>query len=70
MSLINIADCEPIALGLNDFCRAVGLGRSNVCAMIAAGEIKASKVGKRVLIARSEAEALLERNAIKPGEAT
>ena len=36
--------------------------------MIAAGEIKASRAGKRILIARSELEALLERNVIKPGE--
>lgn len=69
MSLTNISDREPIALSLNDFCRAVGLGRSNVCSLIAAGEIKASKIGKRLfLTARAEAEALLERNVIKPGE--
>jgi hypothetical protein len=65
MSLTNISGREPIALSLNDFCRAVGLGRSS---LIAAGEIKASKIGKRVLIARAEAEALLERNVVKPGE--
>jgi excisionase family DNA binding protein len=68
MSLSNIAENAPYALGLNDFCRETGLGRSNVSNLIAAGEIKASRVGKRILIARSEVEALLERNVIKPGE--
>jgi excisionase family DNA binding protein len=52
-----------------DFCRETGLGRSNVSSMIARGEIKASRVGKRVLIARSEVQALLERNLIMPERA-
>jgi hypothetical protein len=48
MPLANVAEnAPPIAYSLNDFCRAVGLGRSNVSYMIAAGEIKASRVGKR-----------------------
>jgi excisionase family DNA binding protein len=68
MSLSNIAENAPYAIGLNDFCRETGLGRSKLSNMIAAGEIKASRVGKRILIARSEVGALLERNVIKPGE--
>jgi excisionase family DNA binding protein len=68
MSLSKISEDAPFALGLNDFCHETGLGRSNVSNMIAAGDIKASRIGKRIVIARSEVEALLERNVIKPGE--
>jgi excisionase family DNA binding protein len=66
MSLITSDSSPTYALGLADFCRETGLGRSNVSSLIVRGEIKASRVGKRVLIARSEVEALLARNVIKP----
>jgi excisionase family DNA binding protein len=69
MSLITSDSSPTYALGLADFCRETGLGRSNVSSMIARGEIKASRVGKRVLIARSEVQALLERNLIMPERA-
>ena len=68
MSLSYVSDREPLVLSIADFCREVGLCRANVSARIAAGEIKASRVGKRILISSSEAKALLERNVIKPGE--
>jgi hypothetical protein len=69
MSLSYASDREPLVLSMADFCREVGLCRANVSARIADGEIKASRVGKRILIPSSEAKALLERNVIRPGEA-
>ena len=48
-----------LAYRIDDFCRAVGLGRTKTYAMIAAGQLKAIKIGGRTLIPRSEAERLL-----------
>jgi excisionase family DNA binding protein len=68
MSLAFAGDRKPFALSMAEFCREVGLCRGSVTPLIASGQIKASRVGKRILIPASEVEALLERNVIKPSE--
>jgi excisionase family DNA binding protein len=54
---------ERLAYRVNDFCRAVGLGRTKVYALIANGELKTVVVGGRRLVPREAAEALLKSGA-------
>lgn len=44
------------AYTINDFCAAYGIGRTLTYREIAAGRLKASKVGKRTLILIADAE--------------
>ena len=50
---------QPLALRINDTCSAIGIGRTNLYAMIAAGKIKAIKIAGRTLIPRSEIDRLI-----------
>jgi excisionase family DNA binding protein len=54
---------EILAYRVNDFCRAIGLGRSTVYELIRKGEIRTVKVGGRVLIPKASAAALLQIQA-------
>ncbi len=58
---MNTAPQTPPALSysINDFCQAVGIGRSKAYAEIRDGRLKAIKCGKRTLIRRKDAEAWL-----------
>lgn len=49
-----------IALRINEACSALGIGRSSLYELIAAGEIKTSMVAGRRLIPVKELERLLE----------
>jgi excisionase family DNA binding protein len=70
VSLANVDDNRPpFVHSIDGLCRFVGFSRGNIAGMIASGELKASRVGKRILIQHSEVEKLLERTTIKPGEA-
>jgi excisionase family DNA binding protein len=57
---------EPFVFSIAGFCKSFGFSRGKVDGMIKSGEIRASRIGKRVVIARSEADDLLERTRIKP----
>jgi len=50
---------EPLAYRVNEFCRIVGLGRTTVYALIAAGKLATIKIGGRRLITREAALALI-----------
>jgi len=50
---------EPLAYRVDEFCRVVGLGRTKVYALIAEGKLATIKIGKRRLIPRQAALALL-----------
>jgi excisionase family DNA binding protein len=45
----------PLAYGIDDFCTAIGIGRSTVYALIRKGELASVKRGKRRLITAEEA---------------
>jgi excisionase family DNA binding protein len=69
VSLANVDEnWPPIVHSTDSACRLLGFSRGNLARMIASGELKASRVGKRILIRHSDVEALLERTAIKPGD--
>ena len=69
MSLANVDDnFPPFVHSVDGACRLLGFRRGNLASLIASGELKASRVGKRILIPHSEVEKLLERTTIKPGE--
>jgi excisionase family DNA binding protein len=47
------------AMTINDFCEWAGIGRSLTYRLIAGGQLKAVKVGKRRLIRRADAQVWL-----------
>jgi excisionase family DNA binding protein len=50
---------SPQAYGVNDFCRAIGIGRSKVYELLREKKIRSIRIGKRRLIPAAEAERLL-----------
>jgi excisionase family DNA binding protein len=60
--LLDRAD-DRLAYRIDDFCRAIGLGRTKVYAMIADGTLRTVVIGGRRLVPREAAEALLKQGA-------
>jgi len=54
---------ERLAYRVDDFCRAIGLGRTKVYELISAGLLRTVVIGGRRLIPREAAEALLKNGA-------
>lgn len=54
-----------LAYGIEDAAGALGLSRSRIYELIAAGEITACKVGKRTIIPAAELTAFLERHRVE-----
>jgi excisionase family DNA binding protein len=54
---------DRLAYRVDDFCRAIGLGRTKVYAMIGDGTLRTVVVGGRRLIPREAAEALLKQGS-------
>jgi excisionase family DNA binding protein len=52
---------DPVNLTVNQFCNAVPCGRTKTYSLIAHGEIRAIKLGKKTLIPRIELERLQAR---------
>ncbi|WP_425485436.1 helix-turn-helix domain-containing protein [Chthonobacter rhizosphaerae] len=52
---------RPLSYRIDSACRALGVGRTKLYALIGAGEIRPIRIGRRVLIPRSELETLLRR---------
>jgi excisionase family DNA binding protein len=53
----------PLSLSVEDAARVVGYSRSGVYELIASGELKAFKLGRRRLILMAELKAWIERAA-------
>jgi excisionase family DNA binding protein len=53
------SDNAPRAYRIDDFCRAYGVGRTTVYALIKLGKLKSVQIGRRRLITADSAEALL-----------
>lgn len=51
---------EPLAYRVDEFCAAAGLGKTTVYSLIAEGKLASIKIGKRRLIPREAARALIE----------
>lgn len=45
---------EPIAFGINDVCRMLGISRTSVYKIISDGQLKTIRIAGRTLILRSE----------------
>jgi excisionase family DNA binding protein len=56
-----IKPSDRLAYKIDDFCRAIGLGRTKVYALIANGTLRTVVVGGRRLVPRDAAEALLKQ---------
>jgi len=61
-------EVAPQWLRFSDACHYSGLGRSTLTRLIAAGEIKAAKVGKSVRINRVSIDEYMERQVFSGGE--
>jgi excisionase family DNA binding protein len=70
VSLTNLSEREPLAFTIGDFCRAVGLGRSTVYALLDKGELESVKIGYRRLIPYKAAQDLLERSKVSTAKHT
>ena len=55
---------SPLAYGIEDAANAVGLSRSRIYELIAAGEIVPCKVGSRTIIPLAELAAFLDRHRV------
>jgi excisionase family DNA binding protein len=61
----NTTELSRLAYGIEDAANALGLSRSRIYELIAAGEIAACKVGKRTIIPTAELTAFLERHRVE-----
>jgi excisionase family DNA binding protein len=61
---ISSAISSRLAYGIDDAAAALGLSRSRIYELIAAGEIAACKVGKRTIIPAAELTAFLDRHRV------
>jgi excisionase family DNA binding protein len=52
-----------LALGVEDTCRALGIGRTMLYALVAAGKIRSITIGKRRLFRKADLEAFLAGEA-------
>jgi len=57
---------HPILLSIPHACRALGVGRSKLYELIAAGELSVRKCGRKSLILRTEVVALADRLPVVP----
>lgn len=51
----------PVAVTVNEFCAATGIGRTHLYKQVKAGRIKIKKSGRRTLIPVTEIQAYLAR---------
>jgi excisionase family DNA binding protein len=61
----SVTPVSPLAYGIEDAADALGLSRSRIYELIAAGDITACKVGKRTIIPTTELTAFLERHRVE-----
>jgi excisionase family DNA binding protein len=54
---------HPRAYRIDDFCRAYGVGRTTVYALLKNGTLRSIKIGRRRLITAESGEALLSPGA-------
>jgi excisionase family DNA binding protein len=60
-----VSQASRLAYGVGDAAEALGLSRSRLYELIAAGEIAACKVGKRTIIQVNELTAFLDRHRVE-----
>jgi excisionase family DNA binding protein len=56
-----VADMEPLTVRIAEACRIIGIGRSKLYELIAAGEIETMKVGAITLVPLDGLRALVDR---------
>ncbi len=55
----------PLLLPVRDFARAEGLGRDTTYRLIAEGRIRVVRVGRKILVPRSELEGFVARESVR-----
>ena len=59
-----VSQQAPLALGVEDAARALGIGRTLAFALIREGQLQAIRIGGRTLVTIAECERLLARLAL------
>ena len=54
-------DPHPLALGVQDAARTIGISRSSLYRLVSAGELQTIRLGRRTLVAHRDLSALVER---------
>lgn len=62
------ANSAPLANGVNDACRRLGISRNMLYRMIGAGEIRPIKIGSRTLIPETELQKVITTRLQEPAE--
>jgi len=57
---------EPALIGVREWAAGVGVGRDTAYSLVAEGRVRHLRVGRKVLIPRSEIEGFAEREATAP----
>lgn len=52
---------EPLLIGVHDAARRLGCGRDSAYELIRTGRLRALKIGRRILVPRSELDAFVQR---------
>jgi excisionase family DNA binding protein len=52
---------QPLLVSITDSCRLLGVGRTKLYELIASGELRLRKIGRKSLIATSDLQRLAER---------
>lgn len=58
MSRATFSDADRFAYRVDEACRALGIGRTSLYALVNAGELRLIKIAGRTLVPRSELERL------------
>lgn len=69
MTAIPDSNATPLAYPVNDFARAIGVGRSKIYEEIRLGRLRAKKLGSRTVITGSDARAYLDSLPFVPAVA-
>jgi excisionase family DNA binding protein len=58
---------EALLLGVREAARSIGLGRDSAYELIRTGRLRVVRVGRRILVPRSECAAFIEREIARNG---
>jgi len=61
----NASPISPVCLSVADTCARLGVGRSTIYELIASGELRTLKIGRRTLITVESQDALVARRLAK-----
>jgi excisionase family DNA binding protein len=64
-----MTEAAPLLAGVRDAARELGIGRDTAYQLVRDGRLRAVRVGRRLLIPRTELEAFVERELLSSDQA-